>query len=312
MKQRIISAIPLILGLLYIIFYSPFIVFYIAFLAIACISIWEYSKLIYNQNPDLEPRRNWKWLYMLVISVATLFPFLPVLSVWLSLGTDKFTQMNSFYISNSQTIMFYATFIWLFSLVIYRRTETLMYIMHPRLVALFAALVNGAFFAGIFAVRYFNGALQQFDINNSPILMLYIFCIVACADSGAYFFGRAFGKNKLSPKISPNKTVEGLLGGLFTAIICALIFVNFTPLNDYMVNSKRMVAFYIFTIVTILLSVHGDLTESFLKRRASVKDSSNIIPGHGGVLDRIDSLQPSFMFIAYYWLFLTLSNFFTF
>ncbi|RIY33073.1 hypothetical protein CJP74_02810 [Psittacicella melopsittaci] len=312
MKQRLISGIALIIGLLLVVLVAPFPVFFAVFLLIACLSIWEYSKLIYNDNPNLEPTRKWRWLYMAIIIFATLFPFFPVFSAWLAFGTDRFANVNRLLVNNYETIMFYAMFIWLFSLVIYRRTETLMEIMHPRLVALFAALSNGAFFAGVFAIRYYDGSTLSFNPNNSPVFMIYMFFLVACTDSGAYFFGRAFGKTKMSPKISPNKTLEGLLGGVFTAMICAIIFVNFTSLSDYMVNNKRMVAFYMFTLITVLFSVHGDLTESFLKRRAKIKDSSNLIPGHGGVLDRLDSLQPSFMFMAYYWLFLTLDNFFTF
>ncbi|RIY34678.1 phosphatidate cytidylyltransferase [Psittacicella gerlachiana] len=311
MKQRIISGVALIIGLLLLIFVAPFPVFFAAFLIIAGISIWEYSKLIYCDN-NLEPNKKWRWLYLTVIIVATLYPFLPALITWLSIGTDKFASYNTLLINSYETLMFYATFMWLFSLIIYRRTDTLLKIMHPRLVAIFAALSNGAFFASIFAVRYFDGATQAFNVDNSPILMIYIFALIACCDSGAYFFGRAFGKTKLNAIISPNKTIEGFLGGIFCALICAIIFVNFTSLNDYMMTSKRMIAFFMLSLITVLFAVHGDLVESFLKRRAGIKDSSNIIPGHGGVLDRLDSLQPSFMFLSYYWLFLTLSNFFTF
>lgn len=311
MKQRVISGIFLLAGLLFLIFLAPFPVFFLAFLAIAILSIWEYSKLIYNHNPNLEPNRRWNWLYITVISVATIFPFFPVATLYFTQDTEMFSQANLAFKKLAENSCFYAMFIWLFSFVIYRKTEVLMYIMHPRLVTIFAALVNGSFFSSLFAVRFINQSTLNFDFDNSATFILYIFCLVACADSGAYFIGRAIGKTKMSPKISPNKTLEGLLGGMLSACLCALIFIYATDLGQYMHNARRLMAFIMLSMLAVILAVHGDLTESFLKRRAGVKDSSNLIPGHGGVLDRLDSLQPAFMFMAYYWLFLTLGNFFT-
>ena len=108
--------------------------------------------------------------------------------------------------------------------------------------------------------------------------------IIWATDTGAYFFGRAFGKKKLWPKISPNKTVEGALGGILLAIIVAVIFQFVSPLPSSML---------VVIGATILASVFGqigDLVESAFKRHYGVKDSGNILPGHGGILDRFDSL----------------------
>ncbi|MFC6276983.1 phosphatidate cytidylyltransferase [Psittacicella hinzii] len=312
MKQRLISGIALLLGLFLVVFKAPFPVFFLAFLIIAGLSIWEYSKLIYNDNPNLEPNRKWQWWYLLIIIVATLFPFVPAATVYFSLGTENYAKSLEFYKTFAGNTMFYAVFMWLFSLIIYRKTETLYNILHPRLVAIFAALINSAFFSALFVIRYIEPTTQEFMLNNSTVLMFYIFCLVVCADSGAYFVGRAIGKRKLCPTISPNKTVEGLLGGVLSAIICAVIFINFTSLGDNILTTKRLVAFIVFSIISVLFAVHGDLVESFIKRRAKVKDSSNLIPGHGGVLDRLDSLQPAFTFMAYFWVILTSNDFFTF
>ncbi|MFC4409184.1 phosphatidate cytidylyltransferase [Chungangia koreensis] len=114
--------------------------------------------------------------------------------------------------------------------------------------------------------------------------VIYALLIIWTTDSGAYFTGRKLGKHKLWPDISPNKTIEGFVGGIISAIIVALIFQMIMPVSD-------SIPYLI--IVTILASIFGqlgDLVESALKRHYSVKDSGNVLPGHGGILDRFDSL----------------------
>ncbi len=108
--------------------------------------------------------------------------------------------------------------------------------------------------------------------------------MIWAADSGAYFSGRLFGKHKLAPQISPNKTVEGLLGGILTGLAVAA---GFGLLNG--VTMAQFPSLLLVSFVAILASVIGDLFESLLKRHAGIKDSGSMIPGHGGVLDRIDS-----------------------
>ena len=116
--------------------------------------------------------------------------------------------------------------------------------------------------------------------------LLYVFVLVWCADSGAYFVGRKFGRCKMSPHVSPNKSVEGLLGGLATGTI-VVIGVSFGLLNDWSMMAIGL--FLLLSLLTIIMSVFGDLFESMLKRHAGVKDAGALLPGHGGILDRIDS-----------------------
>jgi len=111
-----------------------------------------------------------------------------------------------------------------------------------------------------------------------------VLLLVLGADSGAYMFGKMFGKHKLAPKVSPGKTWEGFLGGLVTSALIAVLFATLAPLT---VSTGTLV---ICAIIATLASVLGDLTESMFKREAGIKDSGNLIPGHGGILDRIDSL----------------------
>lgn len=120
----------------------------------------------------------------------------------------------------------------------------------------------------------------------SPWWLLYVFLMVWCADSGAYFVGRKLGRRKMAPNVSPNKSMEGLAGGLVTGLLVVIAISVF----KLQLTGMALVAFVALSALTILASVLGDLFESMLKRRARVKDSGTILPGHGGVLDRIDSL----------------------
>jgi phosphatidate cytidylyltransferase len=123
---------------------------------------------------------------------------------------------------------------------------------------------------------------------EQPMGHRWLFIAVAlvwAADTGAYFVGRHFGKRKLSPRISPNKTVAGLFGGLASGVVVA---VAFAPLAGAKVAQLPAVA--LVALVAVAFSVVGDLFESLLKRHVGAKDSGDLIPGHGGVLDRIDGV----------------------
>jgi len=125
-------------------------------------------------------------------------------------------------------------------------------------------------------------SLRQIDENGSAFALL-LFVGVSINDTFSYFIGKAFGKNKLAKNISPNKTYEGLLGGLLGSIILVDFFD--VMIFDIMLNEKIFLIF-----VLNIIGLFGDLLESYLKRKANVKDSSSFLLGHGGMLDRIDSL----------------------
>lgn len=121
--------------------------------------------------------------------------------------------------------------------------------------------------------------------ENGPQLVLFLMILIWVADSGAYFTGRRWGKVKLAPAISPGKTVEGMLGALGLALLVAV------PGGVYLgATGAALSLFVILCLVAVVFSIVGDLAESWIKRRAHVKDSGHLLPGHGGVLDRIDSL----------------------
>jgi len=136
--------------------------------------------------------------------------------------------------------------------------------------------------------------------QHSPLYLLSVMVLVWIADIGAYFSGKAFGKRKLAPTISPGKSWEGALGGAAAVLLLASLSIVLSGSVGWLQDtfSVQLQAHFgwaltlLILIVIVAASVVGDLFESQLKRRAEMKDSSNLLPGHGGVLDRIDALIP--------------------
>lgn len=122
-------------------------------------------------------------------------------------------------------------------------------------------------------------------LAGERLWLLTALAIVWAADSGAYFAGRRFGRHKLAPRISPNKTLEGLLGGVLAGVLVGLGGAALAG-----ISAAQVPAVILVSAVTVLASVLGDLFESLLKRHCGAKDSGHLIPGHGGVLDRIDGV----------------------
>lgn len=131
---------------------------------------------------------------------------------------------------------------------------------------------------------------------KSPVLLLAILAIVWISDTVAYFSGKQFGRNKLAPSISPGKTWEGVWGALIAVAVYAAVWANWPAglkLNVQGLSAAISDVIMILFIVTLAVAgIIGDLFESQMKRHAGLKDSGIILPGHGGVLDRIDALQP--------------------
>jgi len=135
------------------------------------------------------------------------------------------------------------------------------------------------------------GAVAAFE--QGPLFLLSLLALVWVADIGAYFIGRRFGRRKLAPAISPGKSIEGAIGGCALSVVFVLISAAYPgTFGAALVARWGVVLAAVFAAVLAIISVGGDLFESLLKRRAGRKDSSSLLPGHGGVLDRIDALIP--------------------
>ncbi|MGP9498956.1 MULTISPECIES: phosphatidate cytidylyltransferase [unclassified Halomonas] len=129
--------------------------------------------------------------------------------------------------------------------------------------------------------------------DSGGVWLLFVLLLVWAADIGAYFAGRRFGKRKLAPRVSPGKSWEGVIGGLVATTLLALVFAFWQSLTPGVA-----VGLVVVTVIVTLISVLGDLLESMLKRYRDIKDSSQLLPGHGGVLDRIDSLTAAIPLFA--------------
>jgi phosphatidate cytidylyltransferase len=121
-----------------------------------------------------------------------------------------------------------------------------------------------------------------YDGDYLPWNVLYLFFFIWASDTGAYFSGRAFGKHKLFERISPNKTIEGFIGGLLASALVGIAAHHF-------LGGISLISWMCIGAFVSITSTLGDLFESMLKRQSDIKDSGNILPGHGGILDRFDS-----------------------
>ena len=172
------------------------------------------------------------------------------------------------------------------------------------------ASISGTFF-GVFYVAwllshavvlrfFYRAAVSHYDVarveslgftpESGTFFMVYVLAVVIGCDAGAYFAGRALGRRKLAPAISPNKSVEGALGGVLFGMVCGLVS---KLLFDWQwPDLSAAFPWYLalgFAVVISLVGIMGDLVESLLKRDAKVKDAGALLPGMGGVLDRIDA-----------------------
>lgn len=266
LKYRLISAFILIPVVIAALFLLPPVGFAITTLVVCMLSALEWGQLA-----GFKARSQRVWLAVLcgLLLAAMLFALpeyrrtvhIPLIeySLWASLV---------WWVAALVLVLFYPA-----SAAFWRHSRVL------RL--LFGLLTIVPFFWGMVALRSWH-----YDINHytGAVWLLYVMILVWGADSGAYLFGKMFGKHKLAPKVSPGKTWQGFIGGLFTSAIISLMFGVWANLE--VASSTLMVC----SVVAALASVLGDLTESMFKREAGIKDSGHMIPGHGGILDRIDSL----------------------
>ncbi|NOH81187.1 CDP-diglyceride synthetase [Vibrio sp. RE86] len=275
MKQRIITALILAPLVILGIFKLPLALFVVAMAAVTMIGYWEWTQFVDAKS------RIMALIPTVAVSAASLWA-IPFDALSLNLVTDS-----------HYAILAIGSIWWL--------AASALAISYPKSSALWqnSSLLRHAF--GVLTLLPFFWSVLllraegiQLDPYHGAKLVLYVCFIVWAADSGAYFAGKSFGKHKMAPHVSPNKTIEGLVGGIITALL-----VGWGTAQWFDIQFSSAFAMIGITLVTVVISVLGDLVESMFKRVSGIKDSSNIIPGHGGVLDRIDSLTAAFPVFAF-------------
>lgn len=259
LRTRIITALVLLAVLLAILFSGSMAAFRIALTVFFAAAMWECFRLFQNRQP--------------MIGAA----------IWTAAFVFILYRQDSF----SLPLLFaFCVAIWALRLVPALKLGL------PPFEGLANRLLNGIY--GVAILGCFLAILVLF--SYSPLFLLSVMAIVWVADIGAYFVGKACGRRKLAPSISPGKSWEGAIGGWLCVLALSAASIAVPALDgSFAVRLQGRWGWAGFVLAMSLLvaaSIVGDLVESQLKRRAGMKDSSNLLPGHGGVLDRIDALIP--------------------
>ena len=263
LKTRVITALVLLAVLLPILFLLPAMYVGAFFLVALLAGAWEWSRLLAPEAGRAA------WLYALFCLAIILF----------LLGMQNASWQFA--------LLLLAVIFWFFiaPFMLAKGMNLSLEKLRPFYVVLGLILLPATWFALVF--------LRDLGL----IFLLSSMALVWVADIGAYFVGKAFGKHKLAVQISPGKSIEGAVGGLVLCYIYAFLCVYFLPFESTLFGAWAIRFGWVpmFLMVTVLtaFSVFGDLFESQMKRLAGVKDSSHLLPGHGGVLDRVDALIPA-------------------
>ncbi|BDT74903.1 phosphatidate cytidylyltransferase [Polynucleobacter sp. KF022] len=263
LKTRVITALILMAVLLPTLFLLPPIYIGGLFLLVLLAAAWEWSRLL---APEASRSA---WIYAVFCLVIILF----------LLGMQNASWQFA--------LLLLAVLFWFFvaPFMLAKGMNLSLQKLRPFYVVLGLILLPATWFALVF--------LRELGL----VFLLSMMALVWVADIGAYFVGKAFGKRRLAVQISPGKSVEGAIGGLLLCYVYAFACVYFFSFESTLFGAWAIRFGWIpmFLMVTVLtaFSIFGDLFESQLKRLAGVKDSSHLLPGHGGVLDRVDALIPT-------------------
>ncbi|MDR9435281.1 MAG: phosphatidate cytidylyltransferase [Thiohalophilus sp.] len=257
LKQRVITALILAPLLIWAIFSLPESGFVVLLLAVFSIAAWEWSRLSGLKQPG-----------------SRLF-YVVILFVLMGLTAFAFSSY-SLIVDVIYLVIGGLWLLALFGLFYYQHHEVTRSGFDVFKLVAGLGIILGPFVALL--------VLRHRD-PFGPQWVMYLLLLIWMADSGAYFAGRAFGKHKLLYNVSPGKSWEGVAGGLLGCLLLALVAGWWFELS-----TMYYAWFVVISLIVVLFSVAGDLVESLFKRQAGVKDSGHILPGHGGILDRIDSL----------------------
>lgn len=256
LKQRIITALILLPVVVLAILYLPHLAFALLWAVVLNLAAWEWSALSRLRSSAS------RIIWLFVIDAV-------LLALWFNINVSVITD----------SVMLLAAGFWVVVAV------SLIFDITRRMADLSATAYRAvSITAGVFVIVPAWLALVLLHASQTSSVLL-IFCLVWSADTGAYFAGRRFGKRKLAPSISPGKSWEGVIGGLLLSL--ALVYV-WSVMGG--IPQAEQVAFMIIAMIAVMFSIYGDLLESVFKRVSGIKDSGQILPGHGGAMDRLDSI----------------------
>ncbi|MBO1924992.1 phosphatidate cytidylyltransferase [Thiomicrorhabdus sp. 6S3-12] len=250
---RILTALVLVFIVVGGVFYASDSVWYSGVFVLAALALWEWAKL--SECRSILPK-----LLFVAVSIVLIYLLYPLID-------------GSAYLPVTILVL-----LSVFSVVArYQRTQGRVGLNSKPLMLLLSFALTLIFITALLALH----------ASVAPEILLLSMAIVWAMDTGAYFSGRAFGKRKLASYVSPGKSWEGVWGGALSAFI-----LSYVVLSNVLSGMTLLEQIWVSLALTLiaLLSVFGDLFESVLKRQADIKDSGSILPGHGGILDRIDSL----------------------
>ncbi|OGI41682.1 MAG: hypothetical protein A2140_04280 [Candidatus Muproteobacteria bacterium RBG_16_62_13] len=271
LKTRILTALVLIPLLLAALFWLPSSMIAVLFGAIILIGAWEWGTLTGFRGGQ-------RIAYVASVMVLGVLAVTPI--TVLALGQIPVMVL----LVNFGVVLVF----WLAALFSLIRGRTDSFLFHS---------VPGRALSGFFVLvpAWQAAVLLHAQDLDQPALLLFLFLLVWGADTFAYFAGHMFGRHKLAPGVSPGKTIEGVAGGMLAVLLLAILAGVYVWHHD----GVKLLSWVLLCLAVGLISVLGDLVESKVKRVAGVKDSGAIVPGHGGVLDRIDALTsaaPAFAF----------------
>ena len=271
-KERVLTALVLAPLMIIGIFFLPLKQFAIFIAAIATIGAWEWANIAGYQ-------RNWS---------RVLYAFVVFLCLYAS---ARFLKMNGGY------LVYYlaaGTLWWIVAFALVKQ--------YPGGTEMWAARPIRALLGLCVLVPMWVGFMHLKQQPHSSLLIVYVMLIVWGADTGAYFAGKRWGKSKLAPHVSPGKSWAGFWGGLVTTLLVAAVFGFCVDRWVQPMDLHAALRLLAITVITMVISVLGDLVESMMKRHRGIKDSSSLLPGHGGVLDRIDSMAAAVPVFAFFML----------
>lgn len=267
--QRILTAIVLATVAIAAIFILPTLYFYLFVAVIVLIAAWEWSNL---SSID---KLSSKVLFLVSLIIPMLgITFWTYILEFLSVVLE-WPEIKS-YSGILEWLVIGPVIFWVMIMVLIRKApeELLELNLKKRYMVFIGWFVLFSAWMFLVKLRAFYG----------PAAVMYFLVLIWVADIAAYFSGKKFGKEKLAPLISPGKTVQGMYGAIISAMVCSIILALYFG-YPFMIATD----FGLLSILTVLVSIYGDLFFSLAKRKSGVKDSGSILPGHGGVLDRIDS-----------------------